>query len=90
MGDQCHIGSKPEKSVEGHDTNLEIVILPLVIWVLCYYPAMARKESVRVDDTVREAVKDYERCASTLAEMHTIAFASLLLRNVANLVMQSE
>ena len=33
----------------------------------------------------RRLVKDYERYASTLADLHVIAFACLMLRKVAQL-----
>lgn len=33
----------------------------------------------------RRLVKDYERCAQTLADLHLIAFACIMLKNVAKL-----
>lgn len=37
----------------------------------------------------RRLVKDYERYASTLADLHVIAFACLMLRKVAQLAAAS-
>jgi transposase len=33
----------------------------------------------------RRLVKDYERCAATLADLHLIAFVCIMLKNVAKL-----
>jgi len=33
----------------------------------------------------RRPVKDYERCAQTLADLHLAAFACIMLKNVAKL-----
>src|SRR5271166_7009296 len=33
----------------------------------------------------RRLVKDYERCAQTLADLHLIAFVCIMLKNVAKL-----
>lgn len=33
----------------------------------------------------RRLVKDYERCAQTLADLHIVAFVCIMLKNVANL-----
>jgi len=88
--DQGYTGSKPAKAAREQGITLEIIRLPqakrgfvllLRRWIV--------KRSFAWATRCRRLVKDYERCASTLAAMHTIAFAGLMLKNAANLLTQS-
>ncbi|WP_215755473.1 transposase, partial [Acetobacter sp. P5B1] len=78
------------KEQDEQDITLEIVRLPQAKRGFVLLPRRWIVErSFAWATRCRRLVKDYERCASTLAAMHTIAFAGFMLRNAANLLIQS-
>ncbi|NHO31492.1 IS5 family transposase [Acetobacter fallax] len=87
--DQGYIGSKAAKAAEEQGITLEIIRLPLAKRGFVLLPRRwIAERSFAWATRYRRLVKDYERCASTLAAMHTIAFAGFMLKNAANLLMQ--
>ena len=46
---------------------------------------MGRRTILRLGHPLPKLVKDYERCAQTLADLHLIAFVCIMLKNVAKL-----
>lgn len=88
--DQGYTGSKPAKAAKEQGITLEIVRLLQAKRGFVLLPRRWIVErSFAWATRCRRLVKDYERCASTLAAMHTIAFAGLMLKNAANLLTQS-
>ncbi|NHO34347.1 transposase [Acetobacter fallax] len=83
-------GSKVAKAAKEQDFTPEIVRLHQAKRGFVLLPRRWIVErSFAWTTRCRRLVKDYEHCASTLAAMHTIAFAGFMLRNVANLLSQS-
>nr|WP_232092001.1 transposase [Acetobacter aceti] len=88
--DQGYTGSKAAKAAEEQDITLEIVRLPQAKRGFVLLPRRWIVErSFAWATRCRRLVKDYERCASTLAAMHTIAFAGFMLKKAASLLTQN-
>ncbi|KKW92123.1 IS5 family transposase, partial [Sphingobium chungbukense] len=88
--DQGYTGERAAQAAERHGITLEVVKLPeakrgFVLlprrWVVERSFAWATK--------FRRLVKDYERYAQTLAGLHVVAFACLMIRQVAALTADS-
>lgn len=84
--DQGYTGGRPAEAAAEHGIRLEVVKLPeakrgFVLlprrWVVERAFAWAAR--------FRRLVKDYERLHRTLADMHTVAFAMLMLKRAADL-----
>ena len=88
--DQGYTGERAAAAAAEHGITLEVVkhteakrgfvLLPRR-WVV--------ERSFAWTTRFRRLVKDYERYAQTLADMHLIAFVCLMLKNTANLVASS-
>ena len=99
--DQGYDGEKSAEIARGHGIELEVVKLPDTKRGLVLLPRrlsaaltslrgigpspMVVERSFAWTTRFRRLVKDYERYASTLADLHVIAFACLMLRKVAQL-----
>ena len=84
--DQGYTGEKPARAAREHGIALEVVKLPeakrgFVLlsrrWVV--------ERSLAWATRFPRLVKDYERCASTLADLHVVAFVCLMLKQAAKL-----
>ena len=86
--DQGYVGERPAAAAKAHGIALEVVKLPeakrgFVLlprrWVVERSSAWATR--------CRRLVRDYERLHTTLAGLHVVAFACLMLRRAAELVL---
>ena len=86
--DQGYTGSK---AAEEQNATLEIVRRPQTKRgvVLLLPRRWIVERSFAWATRCRRLVRDYERCASTLAAMHTTVFAGFMLKNAARLLTQS-
>ncbi len=82
--DQGYAGDKPAAAAAEHGIALEVIklseakrgfVLLLRRWVVERSFAWATR--------FRRLIKDYEQCAQTLADLHLIAFACIMLKKVA-------
>ncbi len=86
--DQGYTGSKAAKAAEEQDITLEIVRLHQAKRGFVLLPRRWIVErSFAWATRCRRLVKDYERCASTLAAMHTITFAGFMPWVTAKIVL---
>lgn len=84
--DQGYTGERAAKAAEAQGIDLEVVKLPEAKRGFVLLPRRwVVERSLAWATRFRRLVKDYERCAQTLADMHLIAFVCLMLRNAANL-----
>ena len=82
--DQGYIGERPAKAAEKQGIKLEVVKLPDAKRGFVLLPRRwVVERSFAWVTRFRRLVKDYEGYASTLAGLHIVAFACLMLRNVA-------
>jgi transposase len=84
--DQGYDGEKSAEIAREHGIELEVVKLPDAKRGFVLLPRRwVVERSFAWTTRFRRLVKDYERYASTLADLHVIAFACLMLRKVAQL-----
>ena len=84
--DQGYTGEKPAAAAAEHGIALEVVKLPKAKRGFVLLPRRwVVERSFAWTTRFRRLVKDYERCAQTLADLHLVAFACIMLRNVAQL-----
>ncbi|MBB3810259.1 transposase [Pseudochelatococcus contaminans] len=82
--DQGYTGEKPEKAAVGHGIRLEVAMLPEARLGFVLLPRRwVIERSFAWTTWFRRLVRDYERCAKTLADLHLVAFAYIMLKNVA-------
>ncbi|GEN64400.1 hypothetical protein AOE01nite_26240 [Acetobacter oeni] len=87
---QRNAGSKVAKAAEKQDITLEIVRpLQAKPGFVLLAPTMDCGKIFRMNNTMQEALKDYQRCISILAVMHIVVFADFMFRNAAALFSQS-
>jgi transposase len=88
--DQGYQGEKPAAAAAEHGIKLEVVKLPEAKRGFILLPRRwVVERSFAWATRFRRLVKDYERCASTLADLHLVAFVCLMLKNVAKLAASS-
>jgi transposase len=84
--DQGYTGDRPAQAAAEHGIALEVVKLPQA---KCGFVLLPRRwvveRSFAWATRFRRLVKDYERCAQTLADLHLVAFVCIMLKNVARL-----
>ena len=79
--DQGYTGDKPAKAAQDQGISLEVVRLPEAKRGFVLLPRRwVVERSFAWATRFRRLVKDYEGYASTLAGLHLVAFACLLLR----------
>lgn len=84
--DQGYTGQKAADAAEAHGITLEVVKLPEAKRGFVLLPRRwVVERSFAWATRFRRLVKDYERYASTLADLHLVAFACIMLKNVAKL-----
>ena len=84
---QGYTGKKPAQAASEQGIQLEVVKLPEAKRGFVLLPKRWIVErSFGWTTRFRRLVKDYERCASTLADLHVVAFVCLMLKQAALLV----
>jgi transposase len=84
--DQGYTGEKPAAAAREHGIDLEVVKLPEAKRGFVLLPRRWVVERSFAGATrFRRLVKDYERYASTLADLHLVAFVCIMLRQAAQL-----
>ena len=84
--DQGYTGEKPAAAAREHGIALEVVKLPEAKRGFVLLPRRwVVERSFAWATRFRRLVKDYERYASTLADLHIVAFVCLMLRQAAQL-----
>ena len=84
--DQGYTGERAAEAARGHGIELEVVKLPEAKRGFVLLPRRwVVERSFAWTTRFRRLVKDYERYASTLADMHRIAFVCLMLKQAAQL-----
>jgi transposase len=84
--DQGYTGDKPAQAAQAHGVKLEVVKLPEAKRGFVLLPRRwVVERSFAWATRYRRLVKDYERCAQTLSDMHLIAFVCIMLKNAAML-----
>ena len=84
--DQGYTGEKPAAAAAERGIALEVIKLPQAKRGFVLLPRRwVVERSFAWVTRFRKLVKDYERCAQTLADLHLIAFVCIMLKNVAKL-----
>jgi transposase len=84
--DQGYTGETPRAAAAEHGVELCVVKLPEAKRGFILLPRRwVVERSFAWTTRFRRLVKDYERCAATLADLHLIAFVCIMLKNVAKL-----
>ena len=84
--DQGYTGAKPALAAAEHGITLDVVKLSEAKRGFVLLPRRwVVERSFAWATRFRRLVKDYERCAQTLADLHIVAFVSIMLKNVAQL-----
>jgi transposase len=85
--DQGYTGRRAADAAKKQGIELDVVKLPTAKKGFVLLPRRwVVERSFAWATRFRRLVKDYERYASTLADLHIIAFACIMLKQVANLV----
>lgn len=86
FADQGYTGERAKTAAAEHGIQLHIVKLPEAKRGFVLLPKRwVVERSFAWTTRFRRLVKDYERSAQTLADLHIVAFACLMLKNVAQL-----
>ncbi|MBE0692479.1 MAG: IS5 family transposase [Aquamicrobium sp.] len=84
--DQGYTGDKPAAAARAHGIQLEVVKLPEAKRGFVLLPRRwVVERSFAWATRFRRLVKDYERYASTLADLHLVAFVCIMLKQAAHL-----
>jgi transposase len=84
--DQGYDGEKSAQAAREHGIELEVVKLPEAKRGFVLLPRRwVVERSFAWTTRFRRLVRDYERYASTLADLHVVAFVCLMLRKAAQL-----
>jgi transposase len=84
--DQGYTGEKPAAAARARGIELAVVKLPEAKRGFVLLPRRSVVErSFAWATRFRRLVKDYERCAITLADLHLVAFACIMLKQAAQL-----
>ncbi len=84
--DQGYTGEKPAQAAREHGIELAVVRLPEAKRGFVLLPRRwVVERSFAWVNRFRRLVKDYERYASTLADLHLVAFTCLMLKQAAQL-----
>jgi len=84
--DQGYTGDNPRAAAAQHGIQLSVVKLPEAKRGFVLLPRRwVVERSFAWTTRFRRLVKDYERCAATLADLHLVAFVCIMLKNVAKL-----
>jgi transposase len=84
--DQGYSGEKPAQAAKAEGIALEVVKLPKAKKGFVLLPRRwVVERSFAWATRFRRLVKDYERYASTLADLHLVAFTCIMLSQAARL-----
>lgn len=84
--DQGYTGDRPAAAARAHGIDLKVVKLAEAKRGFVLLPRRwVVERSFAWVTRFRRLVKDYERCAATLTDLHLIAFACIMLKQVAQL-----
>jgi transposase len=84
--DQGYTGERAAEAARAHGIELAVVKLPEAKRGFMLLPRRwVVERSLAWATRFRRLVKDYERYASTLADLHLVAFTCLMLRQAAQL-----
>ncbi len=84
--DQGYTGTKPAAAAKAHGIELQVVKLPEAKRGFVLLPRRwVVERSFAWATRFRRLVKDYERYASTLADLHLVAFVCIMLKQAAQL-----
>lgn len=84
--DQGYTGDRPAAAAKAHGIALEVVKLPNAKRGFVLLPRRwVVERSFAWETWFRRLVKDYEQCASTPADLHLVAFACIMLKQVAQI-----
>ncbi|GGC94818.1 hypothetical protein GCM10010994_60680 [Chelatococcus reniformis] len=78
--DQGYTGERAAKAAAAHGIELEVVKLPEAKRGFVLLPRWVVERSFAWATRFRRLVKDYERCAETLRDLHLIAFICIMLK----------
>jgi transposase len=85
--DQCYTGENAADAAEEHGIKLEVVKLPTAKRGFVLLPRRwVVERSFGWMSRFRRLARDYERLPETLAGLHILAFAILMLKNVAEVL----
>lgn len=85
--DQAYTGDQATQDAEAHHLHLEVVKLPEARKGFVLLPRRwVVERSFAWTGRFRRLTRDYERLANTLASMHVVAFSTLLLKRVIELI----
>src|SRR6185437_4154432 len=88
--DQGYTGEQPAEDAKAHGIQLEVVKLPEAKRGFVLLPRRwVVERSFAWVARFRRLARDYERLPETLAGLHFVAFASLMLSNVVDVLVQS-
>jgi len=88
--DQGYTGKRAAMAATEHGIELEVVKLPEAERGFVLLPRRwVIERSFAWATRFRRLVKDYERCATTLADLHLVAFVCIMLKNAAQLAASS-
>ena len=88
--DQGYTGERAAAAAGAHGIELSVVTLPHARRGFVLLPRRWVVERTFAWATrFRRLARDYERCASTLADIHLIAFVCIMLKNAAQLPARS-
>lgn len=85
FADQGYTGERAATAAAAHKIALEVVKLPEAKRGFVLLPRRWVVERSIAWSTRFRLVKDYERCAETLADLHLVAFVCIMLKNAAPL-----
>jgi len=88
--DQGYTGDQPAADAQAHGIRLEVIKLPEARRGFVLLPRRwVVERSFAWAARFRRLARDYERLPETLAGLHFVAFATLMLRNVVDVMVQS-
>jgi transposase len=88
--DQGYTGEQPAEAAEAHGIRLEVVKLPTTKRGFVLLPRRwVVERSFAWSTRIRRLVRDYERLPSTLAGLHFLSFAIVLLSRFVRLMVES-
>ncbi len=85
--DQGYTGEQPAQDAQAHDLRLEVVKLPAAKQGFVLLPRRwVVERSFAWATRFRRLARDYERLSETVAGLHYLAFAILMLKNFVTLM----
>jgi len=90
FGDQGYTGERPAQAARQHGIELEVIKLDEAKRGFILLPRRwVVERSFAWATRFRRLVKDYERCAQTLADLHLVAFVCIMAANAIHFAVSS-